>query len=142
MAAPADTGNMQLDPKHDDYDFPVVAPVPQDGHPGHLTPEQNEKVQQLRASLEQKGYTERLDTLTLVCWLQQRPPSSLPKTGLHEANISSHVLAAIPARAQVRPGSFRGHVRFPVPEIHSKSQSAKYLQTGKNILERMLTVYS
>lgn len=64
----ATAGNIQLDPKHDDYDFPVVASVAQDGHPGHLTAEQNEKVKQLRTSLEGKGYTDRLDSLTLVCF--------------------------------------------------------------------------
>lgn len=63
MAAAANT---ELDPKYDDYDFPVVATVKQDGHAGHLTPEQTEKVKQLRTSLEGKGYTTRLDTLTLV----------------------------------------------------------------------------
>lgn len=62
----ATTTSAELDPKYDDYDFPVVAPVKQDGHPGHLTPEQIEKVKQLRATLESKGYTDRLDTLTLV----------------------------------------------------------------------------
>lgn len=67
MAAATNTTSVELDPKYDDYDFPVVAPVKQDGHPGHLTPEQIEKVKQLRASLEGKGYTDRLDTLTLVC---------------------------------------------------------------------------
>lgn len=66
MAAPTNTGGMELDPKYDDYDYPVVAPVKQDGHPGHLTPEQQEKVKQLRTSLEGKGHTDRLDTLTLV----------------------------------------------------------------------------
>lgn len=59
--------NAELDPKYDDYDYPVVSPVAQDGHPGHLTPEQVEKLKQLRTTLEGKGYTARLDTLTLVC---------------------------------------------------------------------------
>lgn len=66
MAAATSTSGIELDPKYDDYDFPVVAPVKQDGHPGHLTPEQIEKVKTLRAELEKKGYTDRLDTLTLV----------------------------------------------------------------------------
>lgn len=66
MAAPTNAGGMDLDPKYDNYDFPVVAPVKADGHPGHLTTEQAEKVKQLRSSLEGKGYSDRLDTLTLV----------------------------------------------------------------------------
>ena len=57
---------MQLDPKYDHYDFPTTAPNKQSGHPGHTTPEQDAQVFQLRTMLEQAGYTERLDTLTLV----------------------------------------------------------------------------
>jgi hypothetical protein len=57
---------MSLDPKYDHYDFPTTAPTKQSGHPGHLTPEQEAQVFQLRMMLEQKGYTDRLDTLTLV----------------------------------------------------------------------------
>ncbi|CAN8105047.1 unnamed protein product [Discula destructiva] len=68
----AATANTELDPKYDDYDFPVIALVKQDGHPGHLTPEQIEKVKQLRASLEAKGHTVRLDTLTLLRFLRAR----------------------------------------------------------------------
>ena len=57
---------MELDPKYDNYDFPVVAPVAQNGHPGHIKPEQQAQVHQLRMMLEAQGYTKRLDTLTLV----------------------------------------------------------------------------
>lgn len=57
---------MKLDPKYDDYDYPTTAPTKQSGHPGHLTPEQEAQVYQLRMKLEQQGYKERLDTLTLV----------------------------------------------------------------------------
>lgn len=63
MAAPHEP---QLDPKYDDYDYPITAPTPQNGHPGHTTPEQDAQVFQLRAMLEQEGYTKGLDTLTLV----------------------------------------------------------------------------
>jgi hypothetical protein len=58
--------DVQLDPKYDDYDFPVDAPIPQNGHPGWTTAEQDAQVYQLRAMLEQDGYTEQLDTLTMV----------------------------------------------------------------------------
>jgi hypothetical protein len=58
---------MELDPKYDDYDFPTTAPIPQSGHPGHLTPEQQAQVHQFRMMLEAQGFTKRLDTLTLVC---------------------------------------------------------------------------
>lgn len=66
MAA-APTHELKLDPKYDDYDYPTVAPTPQNGHPGHTTPEQDAQVFQLRTQLEQAGYTKNLDTLTLVC---------------------------------------------------------------------------
>ncbi|KAE8341112.1 hypothetical protein BDV24DRAFT_58099 [Aspergillus arachidicola] len=64
MAAPSS--------KYDNYDFPTTAPVAQPGHPGHTTPEQDAKVEQLRSELEQLGYTERLDTLTLLRFLRAR----------------------------------------------------------------------
>lgn len=68
----SETPAMQLDPKYDQYDFPTVSPVNQPGHPGHTTPVQDAQVHQLRAELEKEGYTERLDTLTLVCAMAPR----------------------------------------------------------------------
>lgn len=67
MAAAAAPGTMQLDPKYDDYDFPTAAPEAASGHPGHLSEQQQAQVAQLRLSLESEGYSQRLDTLTLVC---------------------------------------------------------------------------
>jgi hypothetical protein len=58
--------SMKLDPKYDHYDYPTTSPNKQSGHPGHTTPEQDAQVYQLRMKLEADGYTERLDTLTLV----------------------------------------------------------------------------
>ena len=58
--------HMELDPKYDDYDFPTTSPNKQSGHPGHTTPEQDAQVHQLRTMLEQLGYKDRLDTLTMV----------------------------------------------------------------------------
>lgn len=63
---------IDLDPKYDDYDYPVTAPETQSGHPGHTTKEQDAQVHQLRAMLEQAGYTERLDTLTMLRFLRAR----------------------------------------------------------------------
>ncbi|KAM5474310.1 cytosolic factor, phosphatidylinositol/phosphatidylcholine transfer protein [Microsporum audouinii] len=63
---------MDLNPKYDDYDFPVEAATQQDGHPGHLTEQQIASVHQLRMLLEAEGYTERLDTLTLLRFLRAR----------------------------------------------------------------------
>lgn len=62
---------LKLDPKYDDYEFPTTAPTPQNGHPGHTTPEQDAQVFQLRTMLEGEGYTKNLDTLTLVCLLRR-----------------------------------------------------------------------
>lgn len=61
-----------FDPKYDDYDFPTTSPEARSGHPGHTTEEQDAKIFQLRAMLEQEGYTERLDTLTLLRFLRAR----------------------------------------------------------------------
>lgn len=68
MAAATETKPvpLELDPKYDDYDFPTVAPDAAPGHPGHLTETQQAQVSQLRMMLEAQGYTDRLDTLTMV----------------------------------------------------------------------------
>ncbi|EAW09564.1 SEC14 family lipid-binding protein [Aspergillus clavatus NRRL 1] len=71
MAAPVQNQSATTS-KYDDYDFPTTAPESQSGHPGHTTPEQDEKVQQLRSELEQLGYTDRLDTLTMLRFLRAR----------------------------------------------------------------------
>lgn len=71
MAAP--TNPTELDPKYDAHlDFPTTAPVAQSGHPGHTTKEQDAAVHQLRAMLEAEGYTERMDTLTMLRFLRAR----------------------------------------------------------------------
>lgn len=57
---------LKLNPKYDDYDYPTVPANPLPGHPGNLTPEQEKAVEELREALEKEGYTERLDTLTMV----------------------------------------------------------------------------
>jgi hypothetical protein len=63
---------LATDSKYDQYDFPTTAPDAVPGHPGHTTPEHDAKVHQLRTILEQEGYTERLDTLTLLRFLRAR----------------------------------------------------------------------
>jgi hypothetical protein len=69
---PPSNPHMDLDPKYDDYDYPTTAPETQSGHPGHTTREQDAQVHQLRAMLEQEGFTERLDTLSLLRFLRAR----------------------------------------------------------------------
>jgi hypothetical protein len=82
---------IKLDPKYDNYDYPTTAPTAQSGHPGHTTPEQDAQVYQLRMKLEQDGYTERLDTLTLVSsWTLLLPADT------------DRLAAAIPKSPQVR----------------------------------------
>lgn len=67
MTEPPKPSELPLDKKYDDYDFPYTSPVPHNGHPGWTTPQQDAAVFQLRTMLEQEGYKERLDTLTMVC---------------------------------------------------------------------------
>lgn len=62
---------MDLNLKYDQYDFPHTAALFQDGHIGHLAEQQIAQVRQLRMTLEAEGYTERLDTLTMVWKVDQ-----------------------------------------------------------------------
>jgi hypothetical protein len=64
--APAERHEPKLDPAYDSYEFPIIAPAPQAGHPGYTSEMQEAQVNQLRMMLEQEGYKDRLDTLTLV----------------------------------------------------------------------------
>jgi len=66
------THKLELNEKYDHYDYPTTSPNVQSGHPGHTTPEQDAQVFQLRTQLEQAGYTERLDTLTMLRFLRAR----------------------------------------------------------------------
>jgi hypothetical protein len=63
---------MSLDSKYDNFTFPATNPESGAGHPGHTTPEQDEKVVQLRKELEEEGYSDRLDTLTMLRFLRAR----------------------------------------------------------------------
>lgn len=63
---------MDLDPKYDHYDYPTTSPEAKPGHPGHTTKEQDAAVHQLRMLLEQEGFKERLDTLTMLRYLRAR----------------------------------------------------------------------
>lgn len=63
---------LQTDSKYDDYDYPTTSPEVKSGHPGHTTPEQDAQVFQLRTQLEQAGYKDRLDTLTMLRFLRAR----------------------------------------------------------------------
>ncbi|ORX94460.1 CRAL-TRIO domain-containing protein [Clohesyomyces aquaticus] len=74
MAAATDKNepHQQLDPKYDHYEYPTIAPAPQPGHPGYTTPEQDAQVSQLRMMLEQGGFNDNLDTLTMLRFLRAR----------------------------------------------------------------------
>ncbi|KND89300.1 Sec14 cytosolic factor, partial [Tolypocladium ophioglossoides CBS 100239] len=63
---------MDLDTKYDNYDFPYTAAEAPQGHAGNLTEEQIAQVHQLRMMLESEGYTDRLDTLTMLRFLRAR----------------------------------------------------------------------
>ncbi|KAG0130814.1 CRAL-TRIO domain-containing protein [Tuber indicum] len=58
--------------KYDHYTFPTTNSESGEGHPGHTTPEQDAKVLELRNGLEKEGYTERLDTLSMLRFLRAR----------------------------------------------------------------------
>lgn len=62
----------ELDPKYDHYDYPTTSQEPKPGHPGHTTKEQDAAVHQLRMMLEQAGYHDRLDTLSMLRFLRAR----------------------------------------------------------------------
>ncbi|KAM3422265.1 hypothetical protein BST61_g2626 [Cercospora zeina] len=64
--------HFEPNPKYDHYDFPTAATESKPGHPGHTTKEQDAQVEQLRMLLESEGYSERLDTLTLLRFLRAR----------------------------------------------------------------------
>ncbi|ODQ56558.1 Sec14 cytosolic factor [Saitoella complicata NRRL Y-17804] len=53
-------------------DYPSTNPEAPQGHPGHLTSEQESKVVQLRAALQQAGCTERLDDPSMCRFLRAR----------------------------------------------------------------------
>lgn len=101
MAEPA-PAPLELDAKYDDYDFPTSAPAPVNGHPGFLTSQQQAQVHQLRLLLETEGFTERLDTLTLV---------RLAHTPDTVGGLLTQGTAAFPARSQVRCGACQTDVR-------------------------------
>lgn len=105
-----ETPTMQLDPKYDDYDFPTVSRTTLSGHPGHTTPEQDAQVFQLRTKLEQAGYTDRLDTLTLVRYNIITLPAIYTK-------IESVAISASP---EVRCRTFRTDVCNYNPHVHAR----------------------
>jgi len=65
--AVAERHEPKLDATYDHYDYPVIASAPQSGHAGYTSAMQEAQVSQLRMMLEQEGYKDNLDTLTLVC---------------------------------------------------------------------------
>ena len=67
---------IKTDSKYDDFDYPTTSPEVKSGHPGHTTPEQDAQIFQLRTQLEQAGYTERLDTLSMVSPVQTGYPNA------------------------------------------------------------------
>lgn len=71
----AEVIGLKTDPKYDSYTFPTTNPTTGPGHPGHTTPEQDALVVKMREELEKEGHTERLDTITLVCYLFTCLPS-------------------------------------------------------------------
>jgi hypothetical protein len=109
----ADATAFEVDPKYDDYDYPLKAPVEQNGHAGYLTAVQQAQVHQLRGMLEAEGYTKRLDTLTLVRRLDASASSfgtAMSYCGM--VPDKSCLIAAIPPRPQVRCEPRQADVRL------------------------------
>ena len=94
---------IKTDSKYDDYDYPTTSPEVKSGHPGHTTPEQDAQVFQLRTQLEQAGYTERLDTLTMVCVRRV-------EAGMPSCRSDPLLLATFPPRPQVQRRSRKADV--------------------------------
>ena len=104
---------MELDPKYDDYDFPTKAPVEAPGHPGHLKPEEQAQVNQLRLMLESEGFTKRLDTLTLV--RSRMPLGVLCSCGWPFANTVASFGSSAPASLMSWPP--RRCKMGPIPHV-------------------------
>lgn len=83
---------MHLDPKYDNYDYPTTSLNTGSGHPGHTSQEQEAALSKLRAELIQAGYSERLDTLSLVC----------EYVGEWNREAVLILLATIPTRPKIR----------------------------------------
>ena len=87
--------HMELDPKYDHYDFPTTAPEPRSGHPGHTTKEQDAAVFQLRSMLEQEGYTQRLDTLSMLRFLRARKFDVQMAKAMYESAVKAGLLVKL-----------------------------------------------
>lgn len=109
---------LPLDEKYDHYDYPTDSATVLSGHPGHTTPEQDAQVHQLRTELERAGYTERLDTLTLV-----RLHLALPQCNSSHVCSCEHIvmetnvglIAPFLACPQVRRQLVQDHVSLILP---------------------------
>jgi len=55
-----------------DLSYPQTNPDAGPGHPGHLTPDQQQKLATFRKQLEEDGYTQRMDDPTLLRFLRAR----------------------------------------------------------------------
>lgn len=127
-----DKQHQSLDPKYDDYDFPTISPSTQSGHPGHTTQQQDAQVHQLRMILEQAGYTQRLDTLTLVRWRSSN------------YYTYSFTIASFPASKEIRCPKVQGYVRRSDVfcfggYTHFKSSGSLIVKSGGRNLEGELT---
>ena len=95
---------MKLDENYDHYDYPTTSLNAANGHPGHTTQEQEAALSKMRAELAQAGYTERLDTLSLV-----RGP-------VMNRELELILLAAISACTKVQCWSSQTHVCLLEPD--------------------------
>lgn len=118
---------LELDPKYDNYDYPTTSATPQSGHPGYTTAEQDAKVHQLRMMLEQGGYKERLDTLTLV-GSDEGVVEDIRNTDYQTATIPPRKkVRRQPCKADVSNSSFGSHLPSltDMRQVHRLREMAK-----------------
>lgn len=125
---------MDINPKYDDYYFPVKAPQEKKGHAGYLKEDEIAKVHQLRMLLEAEGYTERLDTLTLLRflrarnWLVETPPNDPKKPqGAKEMFVESEKW-----RNEIKLDEILPDWSYPEKEKLSKYYVQFYHKTDKD----------
>ncbi|KAI1331588.1 CRAL-TRIO domain-containing protein [Xylariaceae sp. FL0255] len=72
MAGAKAESNMELDPKYDNFNFPITAVENRSGYSGHLNASQQAQISQLRMMLEAAGCKQHLDSLTMLRFLRAR----------------------------------------------------------------------
>lgn len=86
----------------EEYGYPAVSHNTASGHPGHTTPEQDALLLQFRSELQKEGYTERLDTHTLVCFSSSYGASVVVSGHCKCLTLHPLMIASIPPSKEIR----------------------------------------